>query len=124
AMHPGAAGDSRHVGPGAEGCHDRPEALVRRVERAFLVVALPGRVFPEERAAADLERTQRLTERPLERAVDGHHLAGGLHLRAERAVAEGELVEGPARYLHDDVVECRLERGGGLARAGVGGLAG
>ena len=55
----------------------------------------------------------------LEGAVDRHHLAGRLHLRAERAVAEGELVERPARNLDDDVVERGFERGRRLLRDGV-----
>ncbi len=82
----------------------------------------PRRVLPEQRAAAYLQRAHRLLEGGLEAAVDGHDLAGGLHLGADAAFAEGELVEGPARYLHHHVVQGRLEGGGGLLGDGVGDL--
>ena len=52
---------------------------------------------------------QRLPERLLEGAADPHRLADRLHLRAERRVGAGELLEGEARELDDDVVERRLE---------------
>ena len=79
----------------------------------------PARVLPQQRPPADLQAAHRLLQRRLEAAVDRHDLARRLHLRAELAVAEGELVEGPARDLHDAVVERRLEGGGGAARDGV-----
>ena len=69
-----------------------------------------------------LERTQRLAERRFERPLDRHHLAGGLHLRAQPPVGLGELVERPARDLDDAVVECRLEGRTGFAGHGVGNL--
>ena len=56
-----------------------------------------------------LEPALRLHERLDERAADAHRLADGLHLRAERAVGAGELLEREARDLDDDVVERRLE---------------
>jgi hypothetical protein len=46
---------------------------------------------------------------------DAHHLADALHLRAERLVGAGELLEREARPLHDDVVDDRLEGGARLA---------
>ena len=64
----------------------------------------------------DLQRPHRLLHRRLEGPVDRHHLAGGLHLRAQRAVARRELVEGPARDLDHAVVQRRLERRRGLSR--------
>ena len=64
---------------------------------------------------ADLQRPHGLHQRGLEGAVDGHDLAGGLHLRADGAVGLVELVERPARDLDDDVVDGRLEAGHGLA---------
>ena len=61
---------------------------------------------PVERA---LEPALRLHERLDERAADAHRLADRLHLRAERRVRAGELLEREARDLDDDVVERRLE---------------
>ena len=55
----------------------------------------------------------------LERAVDRHHLAGRLHLRAERAITGGELVEGPAGDLDDAVVEGWFKGGGRALRDAV-----
>ena len=80
----------------------------------------PGRVLPEqvERPPISSERTAFCSAASND-AVDRHHLAGRLHLRAERAVAERELVERPARDLDDAVVERRLEGGRRLAGDGV-----
>ena len=50
----------QRIGATAQRGHDRPQALVRRMQRARLVVVLPCRVFPEQRAAADLERAHGL----------------------------------------------------------------
>ncbi len=51
----------------------------------------------------------RLEQRLRERAPDPHRLADRLHLRSERLVGAGELLEGEARELDDDVVEGGLE---------------
>ena len=72
----------------------------------------PLRRLIEQALPLHLERAERLQERRLEGAVDRHHLARRLHLRAEPAVGIAELVERPARDLHHDVVERRLERRG------------
>ncbi len=56
-----------------------------------------------------LKCPQRLAQRGFKRALDRHHLAGRLHLRAKRPVRGRELIEGPARNLDDAVVESRLE---------------
>ena len=58
---------------------------------------------------AELQRAHRLEERFLERAANRHRLADRLHLRRQRAVGLRELLEVPARELHDDVVDGRLE---------------
>ena len=60
-------------------------------------------------AGVELARAHRLQERLAERAADPHRLPHRLHLRAERAVGAGELLEREARELDDDVVERRLE---------------
>ena len=68
-------------------------------------------------ADARLERTHGLEQRLLHRAADRHHLARGLHLRAELVRGVGELVERETRHLRYDVVERRLERGRGIGDA-------
>ena len=65
------------------------------------------------------ERTG-LLQSGLKGAVNGHNLAGGLHLGTEPAVSGGELIEGPAGYLDDAVVEGGFEGSSGLAGDGVG----
>ena len=84
--------------------------------------SVPGRVLGQEPGARLLQAAQRLVERRAEGAVDGHDLAGRLHLRAERAVGARELVEREARQLDDHVVERRLEGGDRRAGDGVGDL--
>ena len=76
----------------------------------------PGVVLGERPDTGLLEAAQRLVERRAERPVDGHHLAGRLHLAAQRPVGTWELVEREARQLDHDVVEGRLE--GRHGRAG------
>ena len=129
-----------HVGYVLEGAHEpavyagpagqvlRADALTQLGEQcpqAFVAGPEPGfgvmrAAFPQDVAAADFERPHRLLEGGLEGAVDGHHLAGRLHLRADGAVAGGELVERPAGNFYYAVVEGRFERGGGLLGYGVG----
>ena len=61
------------------------------------------------RAGVELAARERLAEGLLERPPDPHRLPHALHLRAERRVCAGELLEGEARELDDHVVERRLE---------------
>ena len=71
---------------------------------------LVGEARPRRRRAAlELARAVGLEERLRERPPDAHRLAHRLHLRAERLVGAGELLEGEARELDDDVVERGLE---------------
>ena len=63
-------------------------------------------------ARVELAGTHRLEERLRERPPDPHRLADRLHLRPESLVRAGELLEGEARELDDDVVERRLEARG------------
>ncbi len=76
----------------------------------------PRDVLGERSDARLLEPAERLVERGPERPVDRHHLAGRLHLAAERPVRARELVEREARQLDHDVVERRLEGGDGRTR--------
>ena len=55
-------------------------------------------------------------QRFLEALTDRHDLAGRFHLRAERALCRAEFIERPFREFDDDVIECGLEAGAGLAR--------
>ena len=57
-----------------------------------------------------VEGSHRLQQRLGEGATDGHHFAGGLHLRPEPPVAGWKLVKRPARDLHHDVVQRGFER--------------
>ena len=117
----------------AQGRHECPEPQVVRlldmtpdVRHARIVaisrrtVLLPFRCFPEQGASAHFERAYRFLDGRLEGAVYCHHLAGGLHLRAEHPVAAGELVERPTRNLDHDVVQRRLEGGRRLTSDGIG----
>src|SRR6266704_2337168 len=86
------------------------------------MVVAPVALFPQEGTPPDFQRADRFLQRRLERSVDGHGLAGGLHLGVDGPVGGGELVEGPARKLHNQVIEGWLERGRRLSRNRVGDL--
>ena len=91
---------------------------------AAIIPPLPGQplvvgVKPEAEPL-HLHRADALLKRLLERPPDGHRLADGLHLRGQRLVRVGELLERPARDLHHDVVDGRLEAG----RRGAGDVVG
>ncbi len=62
-----------------------------------------------EAGEAGLERAQRLLQRLLEGAADGHGLADRLHRGGEAIVGAGEFLEGEARDFGDDVVDRGLE---------------
>src|ERR1019366_7611754 len=66
--------------------------------------------------ATRLEGPDRLSEGLREGAAEGHDLAHGFHLDAERGVGAGELLERESRDLHDDIVERGLEGGRRLLR--------
>ena len=72
--------------------------------------------FPVQGVHADLRAPDSLEQGHLEAGGDGHHLACGLHLRAQGPAGIGELVEGPLGHLHHDIVQGGLEAGTGLAR--------
>ncbi len=85
-----------------------------------VVAVRPGHLQPREqllhrprhgRNRIQLAAAQCLGERLLEGPADRHDLADGLHVRAQPLVDAGELLEGEARPLDDDVVDRRLERG-------------
>ena len=78
-----------------------------------------GRITAETRATL-LQRTQRLLQALGEGAPDRHDLAHALHLRAQHSAGAGQLLEGPARDLGDDVVDGGFETGRSGTRDVVG----
>ena len=71
---------------------------------------LVGETRPRRRRATlELARAVSLQQCLGERAPDSHRLADRLHLRSQRLIGSGELLEREARELDDDVVERRLE---------------
>src|SRR5690606_34170419 len=68
---------------------------------------------------ARFERTQGLLQRFWEGAADGHGFADRLHRGGQAIVGAGELFKRKARDLGDDVVDGRLEAGGGRAAGDV-----
>ena len=70
-----------------------------------------GRRRRAARVASELARAHRLAVGLAEGAADAHRLADALHLRGQRLVGAGELLEGEARHLDHHVVQGRLERG-------------
>ena len=68
-----------------------------------------------ETSDADVERTQGLLQGFGEGAADRHHFADRFHLGGQPRIGGGELFEGKARDLGDDIVDRGLERGRGRA---------
>ena len=66
-----------------------PEAVGPRAHDASLQLVQFGRVVEIQSPTSDLQRTQRLAQRLLERPPDGHDLADRFHLRAELGVRPG-----------------------------------
>ena len=85
----------------ALGVRDGQE-LQQLLEREFVEVLREAESGP-----AALKRADGLLERLLVRLADGHHLADGLHLRAELVLDGAELLERPPCELEDDVVSVR-----------------
>ena len=82
-----------------------PEQRVEAIPGGRLQLALLARI------AIELARAHRLAVGLVEAAADAHRLADRLHLRRQRLVRAGELLEREARRLDDHVVDRRLERG-------------
>src|SRR4029077_19501565 len=64
----------------------------------------PGLAVPTQPVAADLQRAQRLLQRLLKRAANGHRLADAFHLGIKRRVGLGKFLEGKTRDFSDNVV--------------------
>ena len=104
--------DQREVRPHADELRHGIEAVVRTVldvgqQPVFGPVV---ELLVPDVADARFERAHGLQQRFFHRAAHGHHLARGLHLRAELVRSVAELVEGEAGDLRYHVVERRLER--------------
>ena len=103
---------------------DRVDALVGRRRRGLDSSSSSVRASPTlaveaarlEAADGRVGHAQRLLQRLLEGAADGHHLADRLHRRADLARDAVELGEVPPRHLDHEVVERRLEARGRRAR--------
>ena len=94
----------------AEGVGHVPEAL-GPADRRARPRSSPVDGLQVEAVDADLEPAQRLLQRLLEVAPDGHHLAHALHLRGEAVVGLLEFLEREARHLGHHVVDRGLEGG-------------
>ena len=64
---------------------------------------------------ADLRAAHGLHQCHFEVGRDGHDLARGLHLRAQRTACARKFVERPFRELDNDIIQRRLKAGAGLA---------
>ena len=87
--------------------------MAARPQQLLVVEVVEGCLARIARQAepAVLQRAHRLLQRLREGAADRHRLPHRLHRRAEDARRAGELLEGPAGHLGDDVVDRRLEAG-------------
>ncbi len=94
--------------------HGEQPMVVHPVEPLFDVYAAVVRTV--ERVQLDLRAAHGLHQRHFEAVGDGHDLAGGLHLSAQRAARARKLVEGPLGEFDHHVVQRRLKAGAGLAR--------
>src|SRR5947209_4353428 len=103
-MDASTIGDALWLPAGTQSLQDRRQTcVVGSGEQRFQVV-ISG---PD--ASGSIDAPQRLRHRLLETPSDRHDLSGTAHAGTDAAVQPSELVERPARYLHHDIVEGRLE---------------
>ena len=119
---PVASSTSLGVAPAAERLlHGAQPAVVRRRDSRAGPRASPG--SPAQVGTPTpllLQGPQGLLQRLGEVPADGHRLADALHVRGERAVGAGELLECEPRHLHHHVVERGLEAGRGCPVMSLG----
>ena len=110
---------------GPQGVLDDPEpAVVRhrgpldqlRSTRSPSIMQRGRHRRPVEAGVLLLQRPQGLLQRLGEAAPDGHRLADALHVRGQRRVGAGELLEGEPRHLDDDVVQASARSDAGVSR--------
>ena len=104
--------DQRQVHAPADQLRNGVETVVRADLDVIQQVVVRPRVelLVVDVADTRLQRTHRLQQRLLHRAADRHHLARGLHLRAQLVRGVRKLVEREAGHLRHHVVQRRLER--------------
>ena len=66
-----------------------------------------------------LQGADSLHQRPLKIVADAHDLAGGFHLRGQRALRRDKLIKRKPRNLHHTVIQRWLKAGVGLACDGI-----
>src|SRR5262245_29857137 len=98
--------DPRRLEAAARALEQEVPALGHGLRRTREQLVVVRRRLDRRRLAAD----ERLPERLRERAAEAERLADRLHLGAEAALGERELLEVEAGRLHRDVVERGLER--------------
>ena len=113
-VDPGDLVDVVDAHPLGEGLEDGEDPQIVHGGQA-LVQGAAGGVLVVEGVQLDLRPPDGLHQGGLEGVLDGHHLAGGLHLGAQLPAGPVELVKGPLGELHHHVVHRRLEAGVGLA---------
>ena len=98
--------------------HVAEPAVVRHARRApaSSVGVAVGRRRQPNAAPRCLQRAQRLLQRLGEAAADRHRLADLLHVRGQRRVGAGELLEREPRHLDHDVVEASARSDAGVSR--------
>ncbi len=107
--------------PVAERLGDHQQAIGARLRQHRLdgILVLPaigaGDIDRVESGQAGFHRAQALLQALLESAADAHRLAHRLHRGGQALIGAGELLEGEARDLGDDIIDGRLERGRGDA---------
>jgi len=97
--------------PALESISDVPDAVGTGVAQFRLDGLAVARALVHA-VHAHFQPAQRLLERLLEGAADGHHLAHRFHLRGQAIVGLREFLKREARHLGDDVIDGRLERSG------------
>ncbi len=89
------------------------------VENELIVLDRPHGTEPAivaiqpEAEAFDFHRADDFLQGFLECPADRHRLTHALHLRRQRFIGLGKLLESPAGHLHDDVIDRGLETGAG-----------
>ena len=93
------------------------ETLIVAIVELFCerIAGKPGHLGRIEAGVADLRAAHGLHERLFKRCADGHHLARGLHLCAERALGIDEFIKRPLGQLHNHIVERRLKACAGFS---------
>jgi len=98
-----------HHQPAAEGLRDDEQALVRRLSQTSSISIGPLPACLERKPKCRPPANAGPSSAPLRGALDGHDLAGGLHLRTDAAVGGANLSKGHAGSSRR-VIQRRLEQ--------------